>query len=279
MRGRKLLPMLLAVFALLAFAASCSYESPPANGNGTDEMPALWPIALAEGEKLQVIATTSIVADVVANVAGDSIELTTLLPPGIDPHGFEPAPQDVAAVADAHVVFASGAGLETFLDDLIESVGEGIAVVPVSHGIELLDVESEHGPEDESEHEHNEEGDAHTWLDPHNVITWVENIEHALSAVDPANAETYQARAAAYVAELQELDAWIEEQVAQVPEANRKLVTDHTALSYFARHYGLDLIGAVFPGYSTLAEPSARELAELEDAIIDLCARADAALT
>ena len=257
----------LALLALLLGAGGCR-PGPAAGPDGApdhrlDEMPSLSPVELGQGQKLKVVATTSIVADVVQNVGGDLIELTALLPLGADPHAFEPTPRDVAAVADAHVVFANGAGLEVFLERLLESAGESGAVVPVSHGVELLSF-ADGGTNGEA---HESGADPHTWLDPNNVIVWARNIQRALSDLDPDGADRYEANAGAYQTELEALDAWIREQVAQVPEANRELVTDHTGFTYFARRYGFVQVGAVFPGYSTLAEPSARELAKLEEAI------------
>jgi manganese/iron transport system substrate-binding protein len=265
--------VVLVLLSLLLFAASgcrSTAMATPEHTNHADEMPTLSPVSLGEGEKLQVVATTNIVADVVKNVGGDLIDLTALMPLGTDPHTFEPTPQDAAAVADAHVVFVNGAGLEVFLEPLLESAGGGDAkVVPVSYGVELKSG-GEHGdtgtPEAGRQHE-NGKFDPHTWFDPNNVMVWARNIEHALSALDPGNAEVYAANAGAYGVKLQELDAWIREQVAQVPEANRRLVTDHTAFTYFAYRYGFEQIGAVVPGYSTLAAPSAQELAALEGAI------------
>jgi manganese/iron transport system substrate-binding protein len=241
-----------------------------------DEMPSLSPAALGEGEKLQVVATTSIVADVVRNVGGDGIDLTTLLPFGTDPHTFEPTPQDVAAVTDADVVFINGAGLEVFLEPLLESAGEHVTVVPVSYGIALLQLEDARENQEEAGDGHNSRdgADPHTWFDPHNVIVWTHNIAHALSALDPDHAAAHAANGSAYEEKLQELDAWIREQLAQVPEKNRKLVTDHATFRYFAQQYGFQQLGAVFPGYSTLTEPSAQDLAELEDAIREFDVRA-----
>jgi len=235
-----------------------------------DEMPSLSAVALSGGERLRVVATTNIVADVVTNVGGDLIDLTVLIPVGTDPHAFQPTPQDAAAVTDAHVVFVSGAGLETFLEPLLESAGEDVTVVPVSYGIELVRSEDAREHKDENEFEsghHHGEFDPHTWFDPNNVILWTHNIEHTLSVLDPDNAETYKVNAEAYEAELQALDAWIRETLAQVPAENRILVTDHTGFSYFAHRYGFEQVGTVFPGYSTLAEPSAQDIAELEDII------------
>lgn len=238
-----------------------------------DEMPLLSPVQLSAGEKLDVVATTSIVADVVRNVAGDRIDLSTLMPVGTDPHAFEPTPQDAAALADADVVFINGVGLELFLEPLLAGAGEGVAVVPVSLGVDLLrfDASGEHEEEEPVGHV---DFDPHTWFDPHNVMVWVANIEAALSMLDPDRADMYEADAERYQSELDRLDGWIREQVARVPQEQRKLVTGHMSFSYFTRRYGFEQLGAVFPGYSTLTEPSAQQLARLEDTIRELDARA-----
>ncbi len=215
------------------------------------------------GDRLQVLATTSIVADVVVQVGGDYVEVTTLLPPGTDPHTFEPRPQDAAAIADAAIVFANGVGLEEFLQPLLESAGATDKLVEVSAGIELLAFE-----------EHHEGGDPHTWMDPNNVILWAENIAAALSAADPEHAADYQANAAAYIAELRDLDAWIRAEVAQVPAESRLLVTDHGVFSYFADEYGFTQVGTITGSFSTNASPSAQELAALEDDIRSFGVRA-----
>ncbi len=269
MRIRALLIFFL-LASLLVGAAGCRGDDVAHDASGSfehNEIPHLEPVVLEEGERLRVVATTSIVADVVARVAGEEIELVRLLPLGADPHAFEPTPRDVAAVSDAHVIFVNGAGLEAFMDDLLESAGEDVPVVPLSVGIELLAFSGEHNDEHEEEDLAHESGDPHTWFDPGNVRVWVENAEQALAALDPERGERYSANAAAYTAELVALDAWIREQVAQIPEGNRRLVTDHTTFSYFAEAYGFEQVGAIFPGYSTLSEPSAQELAVLEDAI------------
>lgn len=213
--------------------------------------------------KLKVVATTDIVADAVMQVGGDLIDVQVLLPVGTDPHSFEPTPQDIAKVSEANMIFANGAGLEKFIEHLLESAGTQGKMVEVSDGIVLLE---DFNADEEEAHF----GDPHTWTDPNNVIIWVQNIETALSDADAANAEAYAANAAAYVAELKSIDAWIREQIAQIPVANRKIVTDHRLLGYYVEEYGLEQVGAIVPGYSSLSEPSAQELAEIEDAIRDL---------
>lgn len=245
----------LVVIAALFAAVGCQ---PGTEEHRADVMPALSVVRLKEGDRLKAMATTSIVGDVARQVGGDLIDLQVLLPLGADPHAFDPTPRDAAALADAHVVFINGAGLEAFMGKLLESTGKKVSVVPVSFGIELLKLAEEHD---------HEVGDPHTWFDPNNVVVWVNNVEYALSALDPQHAEAYKANADAYRAKLRDLDAWIRAQVAQVPEANRKLVTDHETLGYFARRYGFEQVGAVIPGYSTLSAPSAQDLADLQEAI------------
>ncbi len=243
------IPRLIIIFFIAGLSA-CQLTPEPLNSTG----------------KLKVVATTTIVGDVVAQVGGDRIDLNVLLPVGADPHSFSPAPQDIARVADASLVFANGVGLEAFLDNLIESAGAQERVIYVSEGLPL----KESGLMLEQDEEHVEEHrgyDPHTWTDPANVIVWVHNIETELSRTDPTNAETYQRNAADFSNKLVELDTWIREQVALIPEANRIIVTDHIQFGYFAAAYGFQQVGTLIPGYSTLAEPSAQDLAQIEDAI------------
>lgn len=248
---------LITILALVgALVCACATLAPAAVSS---EVPALSPVALGAEEKLRAVATTSIVADVVANIGGDYVALTALLPRGADPHSYEPTPRDLRTIADADAVFANGAGLEEFLAEMLQNAGGAAPLVTVSRGIELL------GPAaGEGDHAG---ADPHVWFDPNNVIVWVRNIEQALRELDPAHAEAYAANAQAYVDELTALDTWIRDQVTQVPEVNRVLVTDHLVLAYFANEYGFRQIGAVIPGYSTVAEPSAQQVADLEEAI------------
>ena len=226
-------------------------------------------VTLASGERLRVVATTSILADVVAQVGDDRIEIRQLIPLGVDPHAFEPTPQDVRALAEADLVFVNGFGLEAFMADLIRQAGSGTPVISVSQGITPLPFESEeHDGREEAEGAHAEHGvDPHTWLDPNNVVHWTDNIEASLRAVDPAHAEVYAARANVYRAELTALDSEIREAVSRIPPEDRKLVTDHDELGYLADEYGFTVIGTVIPGASSLAEPSAAQLAALLDQV------------
>lgn len=212
------------------------------------------------------MATTTILGDVVRQVGGDATELTVLLPTGVDPHSFEPAPKDLTAVAGASVIFINGAGLEEFMSRLLENAaGASGKVVNTSAGIKLRHLEE--GDTGNLEEPEARDVDPHVWFDPTNVVTWTQNIEEALIGLDPANAQTYTANADAYRAKLQELDAWIKQQVAQIPPDRLKLVTDHGDFGYFADRYGFEQVGAVIPSFNAAAEPSAQGLAELENAI------------
>jgi ABC-type Zn uptake system ZnuABC Zn-binding protein ZnuA len=239
-----------------ALAVGCASPASP-----LQEHMAIPPVEAVDlgGEKLRVVATTNILGDVVANVGGDAIDLTVLIGLGQDPHTYQAVAGDLAAIEDAHVVFVVGLNLEESLIDTIDNTASG-PVVPVSAGIELIAFAGGH------EHEA-AAYDPHFWMDPNNVIVWAENIADVLSAADPANADAYAANAAAYIDELETLDAYIRQEVARIPEANRKLVTDHLAFGYFADEYGFEMIGTVVPGATTTAEPSAGDMADLVEQI------------
>lgn len=215
------------------------------------------------GPGLKVVASTTLVGDVVRQVGGEHIALTVLLPVGADPHSFEPRPQDMAALSEAQIVFINGLHLEETLEPALDSNVKGL-LVTVSQGITPLPFNAEHAGEAGDEHA---EGDPHVWMSPGNVVIWANNIAAALSQADPDHAAAYHANAEAYIARLVELDGWIRQQVALVPVENRQLVTDHAALGYFVQEYGFQQVGLVVNSFSASAAPSAQELAALEDAI------------
>jgi ABC-type Zn uptake system ZnuABC Zn-binding protein ZnuA len=248
--------------ALLAAILLAGCGSAPAGGPAAD-LDALAPVDLAPGQKLRVVATTNIVGDVVGHVGGDQIDLVTLMRLGVDPHSYVPTPADIAAIHDAHVVLINGAGLEANIDSILASAGGEAIQVSVSQGLDLIAASD--GAHTGEEAGHGDE-DPHVWFSVPNVVHWVDNIRRALSALDPDHAATYQDNADVYVAELQELDAWIQAQVATIPPENRKLVTNHPVFAYLAARYGFEQIGAVYP-LSPSAEPSAQEIAILEDDI------------
>lgn len=211
-----------------------------------------------ESTRPRVLAVETFLADIAQNVAGERLMVEALIPAGMDPHSFEPTPQDAAKVAEAEVLIINGAGLETFLGPLLENAASDTQVIEASAGLTPrmpLEVE-EHG-------HHHDEGDPHFWLNPNNVIRYVENIRDGLSRADPEGTAVYAANAESYIAQLRELDAWIVTQVAQIPPERRLLVTNHESLGYFADRYGFRVVGAIVPSVSTGASPSAGELAQL----------------
>jgi ABC-type Zn uptake system ZnuABC Zn-binding protein ZnuA len=221
------------------------------NDTGRLVLPELTAVSLA-GTKLRVVATTSIIGDVVAQVGGEAIELTVLMGAGQDPHSYEPGAKDLTAVADAHVIFINGWDLEEGLLNNLVNVAEAAVIVPVSAGIT---------PREFAGDGSNHHADPHVWLDPQNVQQWVLNIEQVLVALDPTNSAIYAANAAAYE---QELAALMLEMDGVMRGLNgRNLVTNHDALGYLAARYDLNIIGTVLPGASTLAEPSASDLTAL----------------
>jgi zinc/manganese transport system substrate-binding protein len=222
-------------------------------------LPALSPVQLADGEKLRVVATTSIIGDIVSRVGGDAIELTVLMGANVDPHSYQPSAAELTAVAHAQVIFINGWDLEEGLIRDLENIGEGVPMVPVSAYIEPLAFAGDHNDD------HGHDADPHTWFNPHLVKQWVENIEHALHDLNPANEDLYEANAEAYLAELEVLIEYVEARVDDIPAERRKLVTNHDTFGYFARAYGFEIVGTVIPSASTLSEPSARELAQLVD--------------
>jgi manganese/iron transport system substrate-binding protein len=225
------------------------------------------PVALQPGEKLKVIATTTIVADVVRQVGGDQMDLRTLMGTGAEAHSYTATPADAAAIYDADVLFASGAGLEEGLAKTFQEVGgSGRLAVQLSDGLPLIAAPAGGAAGQAAPQAGQGEVDPHTWFDVQNVIAWVDVVKRTLSALDPAHASVYGANASAYTQQLQALDGWIVEQAATLPESRRRLVTNHLAFEHFARRYGFEQIGAIYP-ISPSSEPSAQDLAALENAI------------
>jgi ABC-type Zn uptake system ZnuABC Zn-binding protein ZnuA len=218
------------------------------------------------GRPLQVVATTSIIGDVVGRVGGSGIALTVLQGAGQDPHGYVASPADLAAAAAADAIFITGWNLEEGLLTDLAAAAPAVPQVPVSAGITPRLIAELNGQDEAGDEEHPPGApDPHTWLDPHLMILWVENIEATLEALDPVRAAEYAANAGRFRGEIDELIAAYDARLAPIDPAKRKLVTDHDALGYFARAYDFKVVGTVIPGASTMAEPSARELAGLAE--------------
>ena len=241
---------------------------PQPHGNPLDVMPAIAAVDLPEGGTLQVVATTATVAQVVGKVGGDAIQLTGLIQPGQDSHAYQPTPRDVAAMTQADLLFINGAGLEEFMHDIMDNLQGKVTIVPVSAGINLIP--GHHHEHDADELDADEHAfDPHTWTSPANVMTWVDNIEAALSSADPAHAAAFKANADAFRSELKQADDWAQEAVGQVPPEKRKIVTNHESWNYFAGHYGFEQVGTVVPAVTSSVEPSAQDFAALTRTLKD----------
>ncbi len=201
------------------------------------------------GGRVQVVATTTQLADLARNVAGDRARVRGLLTANADPHGYEVRPSDLEAMSGAAVVLKSGGDLDEWLGEAIESAGGDPAVVELLPAMRPLP------------------GDPHWWQDPRNAVIAVGRIRDALTKADPDGAAAYRANAAAYTRTLRDLDRAVAACIAEVPASARKLVTTHDALGYYARRYGIRVIGAVIPSRSTRGQASAGETHALVETI------------
>ena len=234
-------------------------------------------------EDLKVVASFSILGDMVREVAGDDVALTTLVGPDGDAHVYEPTPADVKAVAGADIVFVNGLDFEGWMPRLLEAAGFKGKMVVVSDGITPREWDGEaeghdhahgaaeaghdhaHESGDADAHDHDGKFDPHAWQNLGNGIVYVGNIARALGEADPDHAADYKAAGEAYAATLKSLDGRVRSEIAAIPEARRKVVTSHDAFGYFGAAYGIDFISP--QGVSTEAEASAGDVAAIIEQI------------
>jgi zinc/manganese transport system substrate-binding protein len=205
-------------------------------------------------EKPKVVATFSILGDLVRNVGGDRIEVSTLVGPDGDAHVYSPTPADGRRLADAALVVANGLKLEGWIGRLIKSSGTKGRVVEAAKGLQPLEAEGEHG------HGH-AELDPHAWQSVANVKLYVANIRDGLIAADPAGKALYEANAAAYLARLDDLDKEVRAAIEAIPPDRRKIITSHDAFGYFQKAYGVVFVAP--QGVSTEAEASAKDVGKI----------------
>lgn len=202
-----------------------------------------------------VVATTTQLADLAGNVAGDRAEVTGILAPSSDPHEYEPRPSDATALAAADLVLASGGEVDSWLGQIVEASGSEAPVVEMIDRVQTLPAADGEG------------ADPHWWQDPRNAIRAVREIERRLSEADPAGRRAYAANATAYVRKLRRLDAQVAACLDRVPARERLLVTSHDSLGPYAARYGIEIVGAAIPALSTQAQASAGETADLIELI------------
>ena len=224
--------------------------------------------APAAGGKPRVVATFSILGDVIDAVGGDLIELRTLVGPGGDAHTFEPSPKDSVALIEADLIIENGVSFEPWLDDLYAASGSKATRVAAAQGLaSLIPADPEAAESEAHEGEEHGEFDPHVWHDVQNMIVMVGVIQDALAEHDPANAGRYLEQAERYTDELRALDAEIMEQAATLPENRRKLRTSHDTFGYFARRYGFEVVSTALGASTEESEPTAAAIAALVNTI------------
>ncbi|GAA3614539.1 metal ABC transporter substrate-binding protein [Gibbsiella greigii] len=207
------------------------------------------PLALAK--TVDAVASFSILGDIVKQVGGEHVKVTTLVGPDGDPHSFEPSPKDSKVLSQADVVFVSGLGMEGWIDRLVSASGYRGKVIITSEGINSRKME--------------EDGetvtDPHAWNSMKNGVQYATNVMNALIAADPQDAGYFRQRGSEYIQQLEQLDSWAKAQFAAVPQEKRKVLTSHDAFGYFGQEYGVTFLAPV--GFSTEAEASASDVAGL----------------
>ena len=248
----------LALAFIVGFVVACSPGGAGAGGPG-------------DPTALRVVASTTVLADLVRQVGGDEVTVESLVPPGGVVETFDPTPSDLARLANADLIVMNGLGLDDWLVSVIEDSGTSAPVLRLAEelpGVEYLVSEHDPGEVGRSGGEVN----PHLWLDVSYAIRYVERIRDELARVDPGRSAGYTEAARGYIGRLRDLDAWARTHIATVPPSDRRIVSFHEAFPYFARAYGLEIVGTVVdaPGQ----DPSAGEIAALVDAIRSSGARA-----
>ncbi|NJN57633.1 MAG: zinc ABC transporter solute-binding protein [Leptolyngbyaceae cyanobacterium SL_5_9] len=222
-------------------AVGCNPTGPNSGDEGETDAP-------------EVVATSTILADLTEQIGGSEIQLTSILEPGTDPHVYEPVPADTVALERADLIFYNGYNLEPGLIRLMNSAGVDAEKVAVGEVVPPLNVEGESAP------------DPHVWGDVQNAILMVNAIRDALIEMSEGDRATFEQNATDLVAELERLDTWIAEQIATIPPENRRLVTTHDAFQYYAQAYSLEVIGTLI-GISTEEQPSAQTVQRLVESV------------
>jgi ABC-type Zn uptake system ZnuABC Zn-binding protein ZnuA len=238
--------ILLSALALVLAACGAPAGSPsPAAPSGNAVSP--------NPDALKVVTTTTVFADIVQNVGGSRVAVSSIIPAGVGPEDYEPKPDDAKKLADARLIISNGVGLDDFLEKLLASgTGGQTPHLVLGDGIPVLTVDGEENP--------------HFWLDPTLVKQYyLPAIATRLTELDPDGKVTFDANAAAYGAQLDALDTELRTEVGEIPEANRKLVTFHDAFPYFARHFGFEMVGVILDNVGQ--DPSAADLAALVDKV------------
>ena len=206
----------------------------------------------SSGGDPKVVAVNGTLADIAQEIAGDRVDIDVLIPPGADPHTFQPTPRDVAKIADSKMLIANGAGLEEWLQEVIDNAGGQSMLIIAADGLP----ESGDRP-----------GDPHFWLDPIYVIHYARQIRDGFIELDPTGEPVYVQNTDAFIAQLEDLDEWIRQQVTTISPEKRLLVTNHESFGYFADRYGFVIVGTIIPSVSTGSSPTAQQMVALVESI------------
>lgn len=206
-----------------------------------------------QNDKKLVVASASIFADMAKNIAGDLVEVKSIVPIGSDPHIYEPTPADARLVSKADLLLVNGLSFEGWLNGLIENANTKAPVVTITEGIEPIRAVYKNST------------DPHAWMSAANGLIYIENIYKALVALDPENEQTYQFNYNVYRQQLEDLDRYIMQEVKKIPESQRILITSHDAFQYYGRRYGLKLESVI--GISTEAEAQTSDVIRLNKII------------
>ena len=245
----------LALLSVLGLLASCGGGSKDATSS-----------TVPDSNRTLVIATTPILGDLVRQVGGDQVNVEVLIPLGADPHDFEPSAAQAARLRDASLIVANGLGLEERLESALDGAQkDGVPVFDVGEELDPLSITSADEKEGHAEEEAGGHGseDPHVWLDPERMATAASLVATQLATTTGLDAAPFQQRAATYADAARAAEAEARALLAKLPADQRKLITNHDALEYFAQRFNLEVIGTVIPGGSTLAEPSAADLSKL----------------
>ncbi|MBF0476732.1 MAG: metal ABC transporter substrate-binding protein [Deltaproteobacteria bacterium] len=214
----------------------------------------LLPGPAGAGQPLKVVASFSILGDMVKNVGGDRVKLTTLVGPDSDTHAYEPTPTDARALAGADVVIINGLGFEGWIDRMVKTAGYRGKIIIASRGVKTHTmIDEDHGGKRIT--------DPHAWQNLTNGRIYVTNIEQARSQADPAGTGVFKANAEAYLKKIAEMETWVKAELAKIPPARRKIITSHDAFGYFGLAYGVTILAPT--GFSTASEASAQNVGKL----------------
>lgn len=237
-------------------------------------LPALAAFALAAhvvpAAPVKVVSFSPVLTEIAQAVGGPTVEVVGIVKPGVDPHDYSPTPRDFREVADAQLVLVSGNGMERYLDKLRSGKDGAARLLEMGTflpTLEMADGHHHHHHDDGHDHDHGPAADPHWWHSVANVILATEILRDALAEIDPLNKAVFSTNAAAKIAELQALQRWVKQRVAELPRDQRQLVTSHEAFQYFAKEYGFEV--EAVEGVNREQQASAREVAELIETIRD----------